>query len=83
MSHWRRRTPPSRWNRSAWEWYDSQVQHEAIGQYDRSLTDFWTSQGGRPSTWTDAVARRVSGLAAMHGRERLRQIVTSFGFTLR
>ena len=65
------------------ERYDSEVQHEAIEQYDRNLIDFWMSQGGSPSTWTDAVARRVSGLAVMNGRERLRQIVTSFGFNLR
>jgi len=65
------------------ERYDWEVQREPIEQYDRKLTDFWMSQGQAPTTWTDAVARRVSGLEAMHGREHLRQMLTSFGFELR
>src|SRR6218665_2091503 len=49
-----------------------------LAEYDSALRRFYESQG-RAGSWLDAVVARVRSRAALHGRERLRGILSDRG----
>ena len=49
-----------------------------LARYDEALRRFNESQG-RTGSWLDAVVARVRSRSALHGRERLRGILSSRG----
>lgn len=51
---------------------------DAIDEYDRTLRRFNASQG-RVSGWIESVVARVRSRGALHGRERLREVLTERG----
>jgi nitroreductase len=61
----------------------STEQHAPVAAYDETLRDFQRSQALPPTGWTQAVVSRVSKVAALNGRERLREALQGFGFRLR
>jgi len=51
---------------------------EALEEYDRTLRLFNSSQG-RVGGWIESVVARVRSRGALHGRERLREVLTERG----
>jgi len=60
----------------------STAQDAPVAAYDETLRDFQRSQNLSPVGWTQSVVSRVSKVAALNGRERLREALQGFGFRL-
>lgn len=65
------------------ERYDLAAQDEAVARYDATMAGFYRSQGMPASVWSEHSVRRVATPEALHGRERLVEVLKSLGFALR
>lgn len=66
------------------EFYDDGVIHEAVDGYNATMDDFYREQNMKPlGPWDLHSLNRVRGVEALQGRERLVEILKSFGFGLR
>ena len=66
------------------ETYDDGVIHETIDGYNATMDDFYREQNMKPlGSWDLHSLNRVRGVEALQGRERLVEILKSFGFGLR
>lgn len=60
----------------------STAQEAAVSAYDETLGDFQRSQDLPTTGWKQTVVNRVSNVRMLHGRERLREALQTFGFRL-
>lgn len=60
-----------------------QAQAPAIAAYDAALKAFQRAEAIPEIGWTARVATRVGPLSSLSGRERLREVLTAFGFRMR
>ena len=66
------------------ETYDDGAIHETIDGYNATMDDFYREQNMKPlGPWDLHSLNRVRGVEALTGRERLVEILKSFGFGLR
>ncbi|MEI6117163.1 MAG: nitroreductase family protein, partial [Burkholderiales bacterium] len=66
------------------ETYDDGAIHETIDGYNATMDDFYREQNMKPlGPWDLHSLNRVRGVDALQGRERLVEILKSFGFGLR
>ena len=65
------------------ERYASDGEAGAIARYDATLSAFAQGQGMAPAGWTGRALDRVGTKAALHGRDRMREVLTALGFGLR
>ena len=66
------------------ETYDDGAIHETIDGYNATMDDFYRGQNMKPlGPWDLHSLNRVRGVEALQGRERLVEILKSFGFGLR
>jgi len=64
------------------ERYDKAAIADPIARYNSALRGFQADQGLAPQDWTAIVAQRLRGAEALHGRERLREVLGNLGFKL-
>ncbi|WP_431102982.1 nitroreductase family protein [Roseateles noduli] len=55
----------------------------AMKRYDAAMTNFELSQNMPASTWTSKAIQRVSGAAALTGREKLLRVLKERGFVMK
>ena len=65
------------------EQYSTSGEADATAQYDATLAEFSQQQGMKDASWTGRVASRIGTVAALRGRDRLRQVLETLGFPLR
>ncbi|WP_286393398.1 NADPH-dependent oxidoreductase [Pseudanabaena mucicola] len=66
------------------ESYSTEVQEQAITEYDRIMTNFYQQQQtGVNSDWSTHSTARVANAAALGGRDRLTAILHNLGFEIR
>jgi len=66
------------------ESYSTEVQEQAIAEYDRIMTNFYQQQQtGVNSDWSTHSTARVANAAALGGRDRLTEILHNLGFEIR
>lgn len=66
------------------ESYSTEVQEQAIAEYDRVMTNFYQQQQtGVNSDWSTHSTARVANAAALGGRDRLTEILHNLGFEIR
>jgi len=53
-----------------------------LASYDASMREFQAGQGMGDIAWTQKTARRITGKAALTGRDRLREALLGFGIKL-
>src|SRR5690606_41088607 len=54
-----------------------------LPSYDTRMRAFQATQGMDDIPWTQKTARRITGTAALTGRDRLREALQGFGIALR
>lgn len=65
------------------ETYDAGPQADAASGYDTTLEAFWRTQGLGHPPWTRQVVNRLRNSEALHGRDRIRDVLNRLGFPLR
>ena len=65
------------------ERYSSASQEADIARYNATVRDFQREQGMREQDWTQQSIERVKDVAALRGRERMREALRHLGFALR
>jgi nitroreductase len=65
------------------EQYSLDAQRDAIRHYDVILRAFQGEQGALPVDWSRQAIDRVKGPETLRGRDRLREALGGFGFSLR
>lgn len=65
------------------EQYDTDRKRAAIEQYNAVARDFMREQGMKEQDWTSQAINRLKDTAALHGRDRMREALTTMGFGLR
>lgn len=65
------------------EHYGSAGQEPDITRYNGAVRDFQREQGMREQDWTQQSIDRVKDVAALRGRERMREALRNLGFELR
>lgn len=66
------------------ETYDDRVIHDTVDDYNATMDAFYRAQNMKPlGPWDLHSLNRVRGVDALQGRERLVEILKSFGFGLR
>ncbi len=65
------------------ERYQPELAHEAVARYDATMRGFQAEQRMRPADWTTQSIERVKDVAALRGRDRLRDTLQALGFGLR
>lgn len=61
------------------ERYDSEAWRDSAVTYDLTFSDYYASQGKPDQSWTRTMSKRLSNIAALNGRERLREFMTRQG----
>lgn len=64
------------------EQYGSAAGADLIGDYNAHFRSFQREQGLPDRAWTGVVAQRLRGPESLHGREALRDVLSSLGFGL-
>lgn len=64
------------------ETYDASVQRAYVAEYETRIAEFYAEQNLEHS-WIDRVLARLGSVAALNGRDRLRDQLTAQGFPLR
>ncbi|HWX50023.1 MAG TPA: NADPH-dependent oxidoreductase [Roseomonas sp.] len=65
------------------EGYGTAGEAEGIARYDETLAAFSQRQGMAETRWTPRMLARVGTTAALHGRDRMREVLRAMGFGLR
>lgn len=65
------------------EQYSAAAQSQAFAEYDRRIRAFQREQRMTEVDWTQQASNRVRNVAALHGRDRIRQALDILGFALR
>ncbi len=64
------------------ETYDLDAQADAVARYERRVSEFYASVG-LPGGWADRLVDRLGTPTSLHGRERLREALTTLGLPSR
>jgi hypothetical protein len=65
------------------EVYDPAPKRGAIDRYNGIARDFMREQGMKEQDWTQLAIDRVKDVAALRGRDRMREALRNLGFELR
>ena len=65
------------------ERYATRQEAEEVGRYDAVLAAFSSRNGMGEAGWTDRVLARLGTVAALRGRDRMREALNAMGFGLR
>jgi nitroreductase len=65
------------------ERYDADEEHALRADYDARLGEYSTRHEMATTTWTRRVIGRIGRIAALNGRDRLRETLATLGFPLR
>lgn len=61
------------------ERYDPEAWRESVALYDEAFADYYAAQGKPGQSWVRTMTKRLSSVAALSGRERLREFLSEQG----